>query len=133
MDGGQAKVFIERIKPFSGTPFSVVADPAAEYKFINRIVELLQEGGWKWSSYAVSPISRPSGSADIPSSSHPLIAGVQVRFNGSRYYDFNGPANALSVALAEPLGASTSVVVDPAESPLAGSPDAILIEIRRKL
>ncbi len=45
-DEGAAEI-VEKISSFSGTPFTVESDPAAEYGFVNRVIELLQKGGWK--------------------------------------------------------------------------------------
>ncbi len=128
-----AKEFVDRVHPFPGTSFAVSADPAAERKFVNRVITLLQEGGWRWCSFSESLTTLPTGNASIPGLEHPAIAGVQVRVSRSRYDDLIGPANALSIALTEALNASTSVGLLESGLPPACSPDTLLIEIYRKL
>jgi hypothetical protein len=111
-------------------PFAIEADPAAEYGFVNRVIEVLQRAGWKLHSYSASLTSIPLGDigiADIDG------IGVQLRFNNSRFDDFKEPAQALAVALTGALRASVGIAADPANSPNACSPDAMHIEIRRKL
>jgi hypothetical protein len=68
---------IEKIKPFSGIAFAVATDPAAEYGFVNRIIELLQRAGWKWQSYSASLISLPSG--DSPRACSADAIHVEIR------------------------------------------------------
>ncbi len=128
INDNDAVVFVEKIKLFAGTPFTVESDPAAEYGFVNRVIELLQRGGWNWRSYSTSLMSLPAADARISDGS-----GVQLRFNNSRIGDFAEAANALSHALTDSLRESSSVIFDPADSPLACSPDAIHVEIHRKL
>jgi hypothetical protein len=132
IDDAQAEDIIKALKPFPETPFSVEADPAAEYGFINRLIVVLQRSGWKWMQYSVSPSSLPMGDVgmDVPES---RISGVQLRINRSRLDDFMKPAQELASALTQALQGSVSFAADPAESPLACSPDVIHVEIHRKL
>jgi hypothetical protein len=133
IDDESAKEFVNSLKPFAGTPFDVRIDPAAEYRFVNSVITLLNEAGWKWHSYSASLITFPTGDAKIPGTDHPAIGSIQVRINGSRYDDFKKPASELAIALTQAIKASSSLAIDPANSPLAYPPDAITIEIRRKL
>ena len=133
IDDEGAKEFVDRLKPFSGTPFHVRIDPAAEYGFVDKVITLLNEAGWKWRSYSASLTTLPTGDAKIPGVGHPEISTIQIRINGSRYEDFKNAANELSIALTQAIKASSSLVVDPANSPLACPPDAITIEVHRKL
>jgi hypothetical protein len=126
----QAEKIIEKIKSFPGTPFEVKSDPAAEYVFVNRVIEVLQQAGWKWQAYSTSLTSLPFGDIGIP---NPDGSGVQIRINKSRYDGFFEPAQSLAFALADGLSASVSIVGDPPDSPLSCSSDAIHVEIRRKL
>jgi hypothetical protein len=124
----EAGKIVEEIKLFPSTPFAIETDPAAEYGFVNRVIELLREGGWKWNSYSASLTSLPFGDAKISDGS-----GVQLCINGSRFNDFNKPAMTLASALTNGLGSSVSMAIDPPNSPLACTPDAIHIRIHRKL
>jgi hypothetical protein len=127
----QARAIIEKIKQFSAMPFAVESDPAAEYGFVNRVIEVLQQGSWKWHSYSASLTSLPLGDIGRPNADGG--SGVQIRFNKSRFNDFMEPAQALMFALKQALQSSVSIVADPEDSSLACSSDAIHIEIRRKL
>ena len=115
------------LKPYPETPFTVEADPA-EYEFANRIVVVLQRSGWKWIEYAVAPSLPPGDVGDVD-----FGIGVQIRINRIRLSDWYAPATALGFALTDALGASVSIVADPPESDHACSPDAIHVEIARKL
>jgi hypothetical protein len=125
-----AQAIIDKIKPFFETPFSIEADPAAEYAFITRLIAVLQRAHWKWVGYPDSYRTLPLGDVGIDESA---MSGIQVRINKSRLDDFKEPAEALSFALTEALGASVPLVVDPPESRRACSPDLVHIEIQRKL
>jgi hypothetical protein len=57
----QGQKIIEKINSFAHTPFAVESDPASEYVFVNRIIELLKEAGWEWKSYSTSLMSLPIG------------------------------------------------------------------------
>jgi hypothetical protein len=127
------KSLLIRLKPFGGMPFDVRIDPAAEYQFVDKLIALLNEAGWRWHSYSASLTTLPTGDAKIPGIDHPRIGAIQVRINGSRYDDFKNAARQLSIALTQAIKASSALVVDPANSPLACPPDAITIEIHRKL
>jgi len=105
-------------------PFAVASDPAAEYAFVNRVIQTIQKGGWKWTQYSEGAMSLPTGDEAISRGS-----GLQIRINRSRFDDFGGPAEALARALTDALGQSVSVAFDPPESPQACSPDVIHVEI----
>lgn len=111
-------------------PFAIESDLAAEYGFVNSLVELLQKVGWKWQSYSASLVTIPLGNIGASDADG---SGVQIRVNRARLNDFKDAAQALVFALTGALGASVSLVVDPPNSPAACSLDAIHIEIRRKL
>jgi hypothetical protein len=121
---------VENVRPFSGTPFTVESAPAAEIGFVNRVIVLLQKAGWKEHSYSESIVSLPPG--DIGNATD-QISGVDVRINASRLADFRNPAEAFAVALTQALKASVPIIFDPPDSPHACSPDAIHIQIDRKL
>jgi hypothetical protein len=131
INDNEADKFVGAIQSFAGTPFSIECDPAAEYGFVNRLIELLQRAGWKWLSYSTSLTSLPLGDIGRPNADGG--SGVQIRFNDSRFNDFMEPAQALMFALTQALQSSVSSGADPKDSSLACSPDAIHIEIRRKL
>ena len=111
---------VDKIKSFAGTPFAVASDPAAEYAFVQRVIHTIQSGGWKWTQYSEGAVSLPTSARG---------SGLQLRINGSRYQDFGDAAKALADALTQALGQSVGWVIDPPESPLACSPDAIQVEI----
>ncbi len=125
-----ALAIVEKLKPFPPMPFAIESDLAAEYDFVNRLVELLQQVGWKWKSYSTSLVTLPMGNIGMPS---PDGSGVQIRINRALSADFMSVAQALALALTGAIGAGVGLVVDPTDSPVACSPDAIHIEIRRKL
>jgi biopolymer transport protein ExbD len=79
----QAEYIIKVLKPFPEMPFSIEADPAAEYGFINRLTAVLQRSGWKMKQYSVAPSTLPLAALglDIPES---RISGVTIRINRSR-------------------------------------------------
>jgi hypothetical protein len=124
-----AEAIIEAIKPFPGTPFAVKSDPASESDFVNRLIVILQRGGWKWLSYSASLMSLPYGDTPFPTAN---LSKVQLRVNRSRLADFKGPADALISALTQALRMSVGAVYDPPELPRACSPNAIQVEIYRK-
>jgi hypothetical protein len=125
----QAEGIIDKIRPFPDMPFAVEADPAAEYGFVDSLIKVLQRAGWKWQSYSTSLTSLPVGNIGLPNFDS---SGVQVRINASRP-DFVTPGQTLATALAQVLPPGVGFLPDPPESPFAASPDAIHIEIRRKL
>ena len=55
----QAAEIVEKIKPFAGTPYEIIADPAAEYGFVDKLMMLLNKAQWRWKSYSVQPITLP--------------------------------------------------------------------------
>jgi hypothetical protein len=55
----QAAEIIEKIKPFAGTPYEIIADPAAEYGFVDKLMTLLNKAQWRWKSFSVQPITLP--------------------------------------------------------------------------
>jgi hypothetical protein len=122
---------IDKLAEFRGTPFAIEAD-ATDFGFVNRVIEILQRSDWRLISYSDSIVSLPPGNLgfEIPADQ---ISGVQVRINASRLSDFEKPAKALATSLTQALRASVSFVFDPPDSPHACSPDAIHVEIRRKL
>jgi len=122
----QAQELIEKIKEFAGTPFVVKADPAAEYAFVSRLIEVVGQAGWKWVKYPASLTSLPIGDSAASDES-----GVQVRFNRAHGDKLRDPAFALAAALTNALRASVSNAIDH-ESSLTPSPEAIHLEIRRK-
>jgi hypothetical protein len=123
----QAEAIVSCISPFAGTPFEVESAPAAEYGFINRLIVVLQRGGWKFAAYSDSLSQLPPGHGgpDVD------VGRIQIRFNKSRYDDFLEPSMALARALTECLQVSVSVAGDPEDSPLSCAADAIHVEIRR--
>jgi len=125
-----AAAIVEKLKQLPPMPFAIESDPAAEYGFVNSLVELLQKIGWKWQSYSASLVTIPMGNIEMSNSNE---SGVQIRINRARLADFKDAAQALAFALTGALSASVGPVVDPPNSPAACSPDAIHIEIRRKL
>ncbi len=133
IDDEQASKIVEKINPFPGTPFAIESDPASEYGFIDRVIEVLQRSGWKWRSYSVSPMSLPHGDMGGIEIRPDQISGVGVRINASRVADFRKPAEALAYALTQALQASVPILSDPPDSPHACSPDVIHIQIGRKL
>jgi hypothetical protein len=122
-----ARTLSKTLSEFSGTPFAVETDPAAEYKFVNALIAALQRAGWRWLSYSDSLSTIPLGAGITHAGS-----GVQLRINSARQGDFMKSSRALARALTDVLGASVSIVADPADSYLACSPDAIHVEVRRK-
>jgi hypothetical protein len=129
---GEAKI-IEALKPFPGLPFSVRADPAAEFAFVNKLIAVLQRAGWEYREYVVTPLGLPTGDwhgGEFPDAG---ISGVQVRINNSRSNEWQKPMEALGFSLTEATGMSVPMVNDPSELPFACSPDVIHIEIARKL
>lgn len=124
-----AIAIVEKLKPFPSIPFAIESDPAAELGFVNSLIALLQKSGWKWQSSSESLVTLPLGDIGIPDADG---SGVQIRINRARLDDFKDPAQALTSALANALGASVGLAVDPPNSLLSCSPDAIHIEIRRK-
>ena len=129
---GEAKIN-EALRSYRGLPFFVKADPAAEYAFVNRLIAVLQRAGWKWMGYGVSPMTLPTGDFDTRELDESLISGVQVRINRSKANEWHDAAKTLGFALTETMGASTPILVDPPDSPLSCSSDAIQVEIARKL
>ena len=130
IDDEQAGMLIEKLKLFSGVPFAVESDPAAEYAFVNRVIEVLQRSGWKWLSYLYLLRRSPS---DTGTQFRSINSAVQVCINASRLADFRKPAETLAFALTQALQASVGMGVNPPDSPHACSPDAIHVEIQRKL
>jgi hypothetical protein len=123
----QGERIVEKVKPFAGTPFDVAIDPAVEAELPSTLINMLGLGaGWKWHKY-------PNSNTVFPPGVGILVArrGLQIRYNRSRSDDFSAPASALRAALSAE-GYETGIVVDPPDSPLASSPDAIHIEIGRK-
>ncbi len=121
----QAEKLIEKVKEFAGTPFVVEADPAAEYAFVTRLIEVVGQAGWKWVKYPAALTTRPIGGSAVSDES-----GVQVRFNGAHGDKLRDPAFALAVALTNAFGVSVSHAIDH-ENSLSPSPEAIHVEIRR--
>jgi len=132
IDDGGAKEFVQRIRPFAGTPVGILVDPGAEFGIINRIITLLKIGGWSLKSYSDSLVTLPTGDDSVVGMDHPGIAAIQVRINRSRYEDLGPAAKELSIALAQALKASSSFVVDSPEAPNACPADRVFIEIYRK-
>jgi hypothetical protein len=130
---GEAAI-VEALKSFPSIPFSVVADPAAEYAFINRLIAVLQRAGWIWKEYTVVPRSLPTGHIPgLAPDDDPHVSGVQIRINRARMGDFEEAARALASVLAQTLKAGVAMGADPPESARACSPDTVHIEIARKL
>lgn len=128
LDENDAKLLSETLNRFGRIPFAVETDPAAEYRFVNALTAALQQAGWQWQSYSDSLSTVPPGLGISGTGS-----GVQLRINRARLSDLMEPAQALSGALTNTLRASVSIAIDPHDSPLSCSPDAIHVEIRRKL
>jgi hypothetical protein len=129
---GEAKI-IETLALPGPIPFKVEADPASEFAFVDRLIAVLQRAGWEWKGYAVTPLGLPTGDwrgGEFPASA---ISGVQIRINESRAEEWWKTVEALMLALTEALGMSVSALNDPADSANACAPDAVHIQIARKL
>jgi hypothetical protein len=134
LDDKQAQEIIAKISAFPGTPFAIDADPAAEYAFVNRLIEVLQRAGWRWQSYSTSLCTLPVGDISaLPLGTigiqHADGSGVQLRINRDSTVLME-PAHALAFALTNAFQASVSMAID---SKGARSADAVHVEIRRKL
>jgi hypothetical protein len=110
----QAKEIVENIKPFAGTQYEVIADPAAEYGFVDKLMTLLNKAQWRWKAYSVQPITLPPAdewASDVAKET----GGVQIRIRASEMATLDEAAKALAFAL-------TRIAKPPA---LPGRPKAV--------
>jgi hypothetical protein len=119
----QARI-LEKLKPYSGTPFDFAANPA-EYKFMDTVDEILRSARW----------SRQTPKADNPlinlllegKASINFSSGITIEFAQERLKDFGPAAEVLVKALiAEGIPAKGHVVTQGSE------PNAIHIVIGKR-